>query len=81
MKVSHEIILSCRYGGFSLGARSAQVLPPAHEVDDAIERIRKIFELQKVNLCVCLCDSFFGYCERLTGRGGYFLGCCCRPLP
>ncbi|XP_029957173.1 phospholipid-transporting ATPase ABCA1b isoform X3 [Salarias fasciatus] len=36
-----------RYGGFSLGARSTQVLPPADEVDDAIERVRKIFELQK----------------------------------
>ncbi|CAL8267282.1 unnamed protein product [Boreogadus saida] len=36
-----------RYGGFSLGARSTQVLPAANEVDDAIERVRKIFELQK----------------------------------
>lgn len=53
MKVSHGIE-SCRYGGFSLGARSAQVLPPAHEVDDAIERIRKIFELQKVSVCACV---------------------------
>lgn len=39
----------CRYGGFSLGARSTQVLPPANEIDDAIERVRKIFELQKVS--------------------------------
>lgn len=54
MKVSHEIVLSYRYGGFSLGARSAQVLPPAHEVDDAIERIRKIFELQKVFISACV---------------------------
>ncbi|KAG7232346.1 hypothetical protein INR49_009006, partial [Caranx melampygus] len=37
-----------RYGGFSLGARSTQVLPPANEVDDAIERVRKIFKLQRV---------------------------------
>uniref|UniRef100_A0A8C7U6U3 P-type phospholipid transporter n=1 Tax=Oncorhynchus mykiss TaxID=8022 RepID=A0A8C7U6U3_ONCMY len=36
-----------RYGGFSLGARSTQVLPPAGEVDDAIARVRKIFELEK----------------------------------
>ncbi|KAM3612690.1 uncharacterized protein V6R79_012850 [Siganus canaliculatus] len=36
-----------RYGGFSLGARSTQVLPPANEIDDAIERVRKIFELRK----------------------------------
>ncbi|XP_019713777.1 phospholipid-transporting ATPase ABCA1b isoform X2 [Hippocampus comes] len=34
-----------RYGGFSLGARSTHVLPPADEIDDAIRRIRKIFEL------------------------------------
>lgn len=31
-----------------MGARSTQVLPPANEIDDAIERVRKIFELQKV---------------------------------
>uniref|UniRef100_A0A3Q3DZB1 ATP binding cassette subfamily A member 1 n=1 Tax=Hippocampus comes TaxID=109280 RepID=A0A3Q3DZB1_HIPCM len=37
-----------RYGGFSLGARSTHVLPPADEIDDAIRRIRKIFELTEV---------------------------------
>lgn len=42
-----------------MGARSAQVLPPAHEVDDAIERIRKIFELQKVCAYVCECVCVF----------------------
>ncbi|XP_051715742.1 phospholipid-transporting ATPase ABCA1b [Ctenopharyngodon idella] len=36
-----------RYGGFSLGARSTQVLPPAEEVDDAISRVRDIFQLGK----------------------------------
>ncbi|XP_027028734.1 phospholipid-transporting ATPase ABCA1b [Tachysurus fulvidraco] len=36
-----------RYGGFSLGARSTQVLPPAEEIDDAIFRLREIFKLQK----------------------------------
>ncbi|XP_077429248.1 phospholipid-transporting ATPase ABCA1b isoform X3 [Vanacampus margaritifer] len=36
-----------RYGGFSLGARSTHVLPPADEIDDAIRRVRKIFELTK----------------------------------
>lgn len=40
---------SCRYGGFSLGARSTQVLPPAHEVDDAIQRVRQIFEIPQVS--------------------------------
>uniref|UniRef100_A0A671P4B5 P-type phospholipid transporter n=1 Tax=Sinocyclocheilus anshuiensis TaxID=1608454 RepID=A0A671P4B5_9TELE len=36
-----------RYGGFSLGARSTQVLPPAEEIDDAISRVREIFQLGK----------------------------------
>lgn len=38
-----------RYGGFSLGARSTQVLPPAEEIDDAISRVRQIFQLKKVS--------------------------------
>lgn len=38
-----------RYGGFSLGARSSQVLPPAEEIDDAISRVREIFSLEKVS--------------------------------
>uniref|UniRef100_A0A671MCU3 P-type phospholipid transporter n=1 Tax=Sinocyclocheilus anshuiensis TaxID=1608454 RepID=A0A671MCU3_9TELE len=37
-----------RYGGFSLGARSTQLLPPAEEIDDAISRVREIFQLGKV---------------------------------
>uniref|UniRef100_A0AAR2IGP2 P-type phospholipid transporter n=1 Tax=Pygocentrus nattereri TaxID=42514 RepID=A0AAR2IGP2_PYGNA len=36
-----------RYGGFSLGARSTQLLPPAEEIDDAISRVREIFNLEK----------------------------------
>ncbi|XP_026872164.2 phospholipid-transporting ATPase ABCA1b [Electrophorus electricus] len=36
-----------RYGGFSLGARNSQVLPPAQEIDDAISRVREIFHLKK----------------------------------
>ncbi|XP_043113282.1 phospholipid-transporting ATPase ABCA1b [Puntigrus tetrazona] len=36
-----------RYGGFSLGARSTQVIPPAEEIDDAIHRVREIFQLEK----------------------------------
>ncbi|XP_055783098.1 phospholipid-transporting ATPase ABCA1-like [Salvelinus fontinalis] len=36
-----------RYGGFSLGARSTNVLPPADEIDDAIARVRNILELEK----------------------------------
>ncbi|XP_066576539.1 phospholipid-transporting ATPase ABCA1 [Amia ocellicauda] len=36
-----------RYGGFSLGASSSQVLPPADEINDAILRIRKLLSLKK----------------------------------
>uniref|UniRef100_A0A671L6F7 ATP-binding cassette sub-family A member 1-like n=1 Tax=Sinocyclocheilus anshuiensis TaxID=1608454 RepID=A0A671L6F7_9TELE len=35
-----------RYGGFSLGARSSQALPPGDEVTDAISHIRNRFSLQ-----------------------------------
>ncbi|NXA10153.1 ABCA1 protein, partial [Sapayoa aenigma] len=33
------------YGGFSLGASSSLVLPPSHEVTDAIKQVKKILEL------------------------------------
>ncbi|KAI7811411.1 putative ATP-binding cassette sub-family A member 1 [Triplophysa rosa] len=35
-----------RYGGFSLGARSSQALPPGNEINDAITHIRKRFSLK-----------------------------------
>uniref|UniRef100_A0A8D3CZN3 P-type phospholipid transporter n=1 Tax=Scophthalmus maximus TaxID=52904 RepID=A0A8D3CZN3_SCOMX len=60
-----------RYGGFSLGARSTQVLPPANEIDDAIERVRKIFELQKVSLRVSadrFLDSLSGFINGLDTK-------------
>ncbi|NWX42570.1 ABCA1 protein, partial [Steatornis caripensis] len=34
-----------RYGGFSLGASSSLMLPPSHEVTDAISQVKKILEL------------------------------------
>lgn len=40
--------LFCRYGGFSLGARSSQALPPGDEITDAISHIRNRFSLQSV---------------------------------
>lgn len=68
----------CRYGGFSLGARSTQVLPPADEIDDAIERVRKIFEIQKVSMRnadlepveknVCLGFSFYSLSKSLSAK-------------
>ncbi|KAI2668143.1 Phospholipid-transporting ATPase ABCA1 [Labeo rohita] len=35
-----------RYGGFSLGARSSQALPPSDEITDAISHIRNRFSFQ-----------------------------------
>ncbi|XP_061580685.1 phospholipid-transporting ATPase ABCA1-like [Cololabis saira] len=57
-----------RYGGFSLGARSSQVLPPANEVDDAIERIRKIFELQKGNAADRFLDNLSRFINGLDTK-------------
>ncbi|XP_033986599.1 LOW QUALITY PROTEIN: phospholipid-transporting ATPase ABCA1-like [Trematomus bernacchii] len=57
-----------RYGGFSLGARSTQVLPPANEVDDAIERVRKIFELQKGAAADRFLDSLSGFINGLDTK-------------
>ncbi|XP_026876278.2 phospholipid-transporting ATPase ABCA1a [Electrophorus electricus] len=36
-----------RYGGFSLGARSSQAMPPANEITDAISHIRSRFSLAR----------------------------------
>ncbi|KAM7389272.1 hypothetical protein PAMP_023260 [Pampus punctatissimus] len=61
-------IIGKRYGGFSLGARSTQVLPPANEVDDAIERVRKIFELQKGAAADRFLDSLSGFINGLDTK-------------
>ncbi|XP_024139098.1 phospholipid-transporting ATPase ABCA1 isoform X1 [Oryzias melastigma] len=57
-----------RYGGFSLGARSTQVLPPANEIDDAIERVRKIFELQKGAAADRFLDSLSNFINGLDTK-------------
>uniref|UniRef100_A0A3B4AZ28 P-type phospholipid transporter n=1 Tax=Periophthalmus magnuspinnatus TaxID=409849 RepID=A0A3B4AZ28_9GOBI len=57
-----------RYGGFSLGARSTQVLPPANEIDDAIERVRKIFELEKGTAADRFLDSLSGFINGLDTK-------------
>ncbi|XP_070693444.1 phospholipid-transporting ATPase ABCA1b [Pempheris klunzingeri] len=57
-----------RYGGFSLGARSTQVLPAANEIDDAIERVRKIFELQKGAAADRFLDSLSGFINGLDTK-------------
>ncbi|KAM7000494.1 phospholipid-transporting ATPase ABCA1b [Tautogolabrus adspersus] len=57
-----------RYGGFSLGARSTQVLPPAKEIDDAIERVRKIFELKKGAAADRFLDNLSGFINGLDTK-------------
>uniref|UniRef100_A0A7N9AXI4 P-type phospholipid transporter n=1 Tax=Mastacembelus armatus TaxID=205130 RepID=A0A7N9AXI4_9TELE len=57
-----------RYGGFSLGARSTQVLPPANEIDDAIERVRKIFEIQKETAADRFLDNLSGFINGLDTK-------------
>ncbi|KAM4586967.1 phospholipid-transporting ATPase ABCA1b isoform 3-T3 [Fundulus diaphanus] len=57
-----------RYGGFSLGARSTQVLPPANEIDDAIERVRKIFELKKGSAADRFLDNLSGFINGLDTK-------------
>ncbi|XP_029368177.1 phospholipid-transporting ATPase ABCA1b isoform X2 [Echeneis naucrates] len=57
-----------RYGGFSLGARSTQVLPPANEIDDAIKRVRMIFELQKGAAADRFLDSLSGFINGLDTK-------------
>uniref|UniRef100_A0A7N6AX94 ABC transporter domain-containing protein n=1 Tax=Anabas testudineus TaxID=64144 RepID=A0A7N6AX94_ANATE len=57
-----------RYGGFSLGARSTQVLPPADEIDDAIERVRKIFEIGKGAAADRFLDSLSGFINGLDTK-------------
>uniref|UniRef100_A0A3Q2DBH9 ATP-binding cassette, sub-family A (ABC1), member 1A n=1 Tax=Cyprinodon variegatus TaxID=28743 RepID=A0A3Q2DBH9_CYPVA len=47
-----------RYGGFSLGARSSQVLAHTDEVDYAILQLRKRFELERVRSGTAA-DRFF----------------------
>uniref|UniRef100_A0A3Q1C7W4 P-type phospholipid transporter n=1 Tax=Amphiprion ocellaris TaxID=80972 RepID=A0A3Q1C7W4_AMPOC len=61
-------IIGKRYGGFSLGARSTQVLPPANEIDDAIDRVRKIFELQKGAAADRFLDSLSGFINGLDTK-------------
>ncbi|TDH07266.1 hypothetical protein EPR50_G00104130 [Perca flavescens] len=61
-------IIGKRYGGFSFGARSIQVLPPANEVDDVIERIRKIFALQKGAAADRFLDSLSSFINGLDTK-------------
>ncbi|KAI1888287.1 hypothetical protein AGOR_G00183470 [Albula goreensis] len=57
-----------RYGGFSLGARSNQVLPPANEVDDAISRIKKLFNLEEEMAADRFLRSLSGFIQGLDTK-------------
>ncbi|XP_012989040.1 phospholipid-transporting ATPase ABCA1b isoform X2 [Esox lucius] len=57
-----------RYGGFSLGARSTHVLPPADEIDDAIARVRNIFELKKGGAADRFLDSLSSFINGLDTK-------------
>ncbi|MGH0142230.1 UNVERIFIED_CONTAM: hypothetical protein FKN15_019870 [Acipenser sinensis] len=57
-----------RYGGFSLGARSSQVLPPGEELNDAIIQIRKIFSLEQGKAGDRFMSSLSGFMKGLDTK-------------
>lgn len=50
-------VIYCRYGGFSLGARSSQFLAHADETDRAIAQLRRRFHLERVRDFITLCTT------------------------
>ncbi|XP_033869676.3 phospholipid-transporting ATPase ABCA1-like [Acipenser ruthenus] len=57
-----------RYGGFSLGARSSQVLPPGEELNDAIIQVRKIFSLEQGKAGDRFMSSLSGFMKGLDTK-------------
>ncbi|XP_058874656.1 phospholipid-transporting ATPase ABCA1-like [Acipenser ruthenus] len=57
-----------RYGGFSLGARSLQVLPPGEELTDAIIQIRKIFSIEQGKAGDRFMSSLSGFIKGLDTK-------------
>ncbi|XP_023676681.1 phospholipid-transporting ATPase ABCA1 isoform X2 [Paramormyrops kingsleyae] len=57
-----------RYGGFSLGARSSQVLPPANDLKDAISRIRNTFSLRPGMAADRFLKSLSGFIQGLDTK-------------
>lgn len=47
----------CRYGGFSLGARSSQVLPSVQQVNKTVREIRAYLQLTEVGAPVTVEES------------------------
>uniref|UniRef100_H3AJR4 P-type phospholipid transporter n=1 Tax=Latimeria chalumnae TaxID=7897 RepID=H3AJR4_LATCH len=59
---------SVRYGGFSLGARSTQALPPSDEVSDAITQTKKIFEITKEGAADRFLESLANFMKGLDTK-------------
>ncbi|XP_041120241.1 phospholipid-transporting ATPase ABCA1-like [Polyodon spathula] len=57
-----------RYGGFSLGARSSQVLPAGEELNDAITQIRKIFSIKEGKAGDRFMSSLSGFIKGLDTK-------------
>ncbi|MGH0117824.1 UNVERIFIED_CONTAM: hypothetical protein FKN15_039995 [Acipenser sinensis] len=57
-----------RYGGFSLGARSLQVLPPGEELNNAIIQIRKIFSIEQGKAGDRFMSSLSGFIKGLDTK-------------
>ncbi|XP_041074940.1 phospholipid-transporting ATPase ABCA1-like [Polyodon spathula] len=57
-----------RYGGFSLGARSSQVLPAGEELNDAIIQVRKIFSLEQGKAGDRFMSSLSGFMKGLDTK-------------
>uniref|UniRef100_W5N0J6 P-type phospholipid transporter n=1 Tax=Lepisosteus oculatus TaxID=7918 RepID=W5N0J6_LEPOC len=57
-----------RYGGFSLGASSSEILPPGDEINDAIFRIRKLFNLEKGAAADRFLGSLSGFMKGLDAK-------------
>ncbi|KAI1887790.1 hypothetical protein AGOR_G00193990 [Albula goreensis] len=57
-----------RYGGFSLGARSSQVLPPSDEINDAISHIRNRFRLREGTAADRFLSSLSGFIQGLDTK-------------
>uniref|UniRef100_A0A8B9F4L1 P-type phospholipid transporter n=1 Tax=Amazona collaria TaxID=241587 RepID=A0A8B9F4L1_9PSIT len=57
-----------RYGGFSLGASSSLMLPPSHEVTDAIKQVKKILELAQGSSGDRFLDSLSSFMKGLDTK-------------
>ncbi|NXL93932.1 ABCA1 protein, partial [Alectura lathami] len=57
-----------RYGGFSLGAGSSQVLPSAEEVDEVVQELRELFNISQGSPADRLLGNLSRFFEGLDAR-------------